>query len=150
MSKPENKSKLSLDETVRLLGAESPEKMQLESLNPVALAALARTVGDRLSRDRGRPTDKSWDISRKVPMKSSIWDELAALSQCLEIEKEIKVAPGQLAAIALESGYATMRTNADSGDATTCLISLRWIEFPQDECEEAHALCAVAAEESFW
>lgn len=150
MSKPNSKSTLSLDETVRLLGAESPEKMQIESLNPIALAALAHVVGNRLSRDRGRPTDKSWDISRKVPMKSSIWDELAALSQCLEIEKEIKVAPGQLAAIALESGFATMRKNADSGIMNTCFISFVKLEFPQDECEEARALCAVAAEESFW
>lgn len=150
MSERDKKKSLSLDETVRLLGAEPPEAMQVVSLNPIALGALASSVGNRLTRDRGRPTDKSWDISRKVPMKKSNWDELAALSERLEVEKEIKVAPGQLAAIALESGIASFRKNASLRATSSSFVTVVEYKFSPDEYDEARALCAVAAEESYW
>lgn len=137
------------DETTRLLGAEVSEPISVRSLEPFALRALAASVGKRLARERGRPTDKSWEISRKIPMKKATWEKLSSLSSQL-VSEDIRVAPGQLAAVALESGIPIMIRMICTGGAPIARRELDCSEFTDDEQDEARALCVVANNESFW
>jgi hypothetical protein len=114
--KPDRKKKrLSLEETAALLGAEAPKPIGNVRLDPISMRAVATRIGKRLASSGGRPTDSSWEISRKVPMKAVTWERLRDLAKSLA-EQNVRVAPGQLAAIALERGlFVLIRECRDSG-----------------------------------
>lgn len=102
--KPKRRKKpLSLEESAALLGADAQERVGEVHLDPISMRVMATRIGERLASSGGRPTDSSWEISRKVPMKAVTWERLRELASTLA-ERNVRVAPGQLAAIALERG----------------------------------------------
>ena len=139
--------KLSLEETVQLLGAEQPEDFGPVHLDPLGMQFLAARVVKRLVRGRGRPTDPSWDIVRKIPMKKETWEFLTELSRRLTSN----VAPGQMAAIALERGVEGLRHDATTGsEASEDSPYSPSYSFAQESLEEAELLSVVISKERFW
>lgn len=94
---------LTPDEIAKLLGADEYEYIGDISMDPISLLGFAHAIGQRMQSQGGRPTDRSWEISRKIPMKKETWAKLEELSDALG-EQKVRVAAGQLAAIALERG----------------------------------------------
>jgi hypothetical protein len=114
MSNRSEKGKpLSLEEAIELLEPDEIEEMDAVSLDPLGLSALATRIARRLASTGGRPTDKSWTIAKRVPMKESTWSQLEQVSK-RSARGGLRVAPGQLAAIALEKGLEQF-----GGESTT-------------------------------
>lgn len=104
MKKSANRSTtLSIEEASRLLGAEAPVPVSGFPGDFLSLQSLASITRHRLVSRGGRPSDPSWTISRKVPMKAETWQRLDLYAQKLQ-EQEIRISAGQVAAIALERG----------------------------------------------
>lgn len=139
--------KLSLEETAELLGAEQPEDIGPVHLDPLGMQFLAARVAKRLMSGRGRPTDPSWDIVRKVPMKKETWEFLTELSRRLTST----VAPGQMAAIALERGVEGLKHEATRiPESVEDIPYSPSYSFAQESLEEAELLYGVISEKRFW
>jgi hypothetical protein len=104
---PETTRQIGTEEGAALLGAEQPEDIGDIASDPVKMKIVFETIARRLMSKGGRPTDPSWNISRKVPMKNETWERLKHLSEALGKGK-VRVAPGQLAAIAIERGLPSL------------------------------------------
>jgi hypothetical protein len=130
----EKEKPLSLEEAVELLEPDAIEEVDTGSLDPLGLSALATRVARRLVSTGGRPTDKSWTVAKRVPMKESTWAKLEQVSE-QSGRRGLRVAPGQLAAIALETGLERLVRMSTQ----TCGSMESWeagdYEF-QDESEE--------------
>jgi len=154
MSKSKNRRKkgppLSLEETVKLFGAKSPVPLGHISPDPLTVHVLATQVGRRLVSQGGRPTDKSWDVTRKVPMKSATWDECKRRAEALG-EEGRRVAAGQVAAMALEIGLRRLDLQPPRrGSAALALPSGIDYEPEPDSKEEAEELCAAVEAGGVW
>ena len=108
MKADSKKKPLSIEEAADLLGAERGVDVGPVRMDPISMRAIATRIAKRLASTGGRPTDASWEIKRKVPMKRSTWDELQRLSDRLA-EENVRVAAGQVAAIALERGLSVLK-----------------------------------------
>jgi len=142
---------LSSEETAKILGAEVSEDLGPVSLDPIGLRALATKIAQRMLSQRGRPTDVSWDTVRKVPMSITTWIRLKEISAALLANQNVRVAPGQLAAMALERGVPTLSAQdvlRETSDQV-CGAACGWEFNPECE-EEAGELCAVIQEEGCW
>lgn len=151
MNEKERKPKaLTLEETVNLLGAEEPQDTGPVRLDPIGMQILATRVAERLAGKRGRPTDQSWEISRKIPMKQVTWDSLREIADQLRAD-EVHVAPGQMGAIALELGVRELRGRSRrTVKATARRVASTPHVFHRESEEEARVLCPVIAEENLW
>jgi hypothetical protein len=94
---------LSFEDTLELLGARAVDGVSPPALDPLGLQLFASQIAQRLASKGGRPTDSSWELSRKVPMKRATWERLNELSRRVKGEGA-HAAPGQIAALALERG----------------------------------------------
>ena len=143
--------RLSMEEGAALLGAEQPEAISNVFLDPIGMRAIATRIGQRLVSKGGRPTDASWDVQRKVPMKAATWDRLKELAGKLAERGHLRVAPGQLAACALERGLPHL-TEIDERDLASVSgeDGDQRFGFHEESKEEAGVLCGVIAEERFW
>jgi hypothetical protein len=103
MKKSRKPTTLSIEEARRLLGAEAPVSLPGAPSDFLSLQGLASITRNRLVSSGGRPSDPAWTVSRKVPMKAETWQKLDRYAQSLQ-EQEIRISPGQVAAIALERG----------------------------------------------
>jgi len=153
MKKSSDKDKrkvLSLDETVELLGANPPEDIGSFGLDPLGLQFLALKVGERLASKRGRPTDQSWNIGRKIRMKETTWNSLKEIAKQLEAE-DVLVAAGQMGAIALERGLEVLRRES-SNTVKAAARPTEYTSFPlhEESEEEARTLCPVVSGRRFW
>jgi len=146
MSDSEDKRPLSREETADVLGSEPPEEVEPLSLDPLGLKAIATRVGDRLISRGGRPTDASWDDRHKVPMSRETWEELRRIAKALN-GRGLRVAPGQLAGMALEAGLSSL-------DRERAVIPRRRIHashrFSERVRREGEKLSRVMAREDLW
>lgn len=149
-SQDKNRNPLTLKETVRLFGAEEPVHLGPVQLDPLGMQFLASRVGNRLKRRRGRPTDKSWNIVRKIPLKQETWDTLKQLAEQTR-GGEIRLATGQMGAIALEIGVenlchrpVTARNQSILGSASSLAL------FPEEIQSEAKKLAPIIREKAIW
>jgi hypothetical protein len=152
MSETGENKVLSLEEGLALLGAEQPEEIGEVSLDPIGLHILAAMIGQRLASRGGRPTDVSWEIHRKVPMKRQTWDQLNEMAAALAAQ-DVRVAPGQLAAVALERGVSNL--TQDRNKTKAAVVGMREIQFTRykfrDETEEeARELVGAIGNRRFW
>ena len=152
MSKREDKNRkpLTLEETVRLFGSEQPVDLGPVQLDPLGMQFLATRVGELLKRGQGRPTDKSWDISRKIPMKQETWDALKQIAEQIG-GGELRVAAGQMGAYALEIGVESLRHRPSSFerpkfDSFAPLLTL----FPEEIQAEAKKLAPIIRAKAIW
>lgn len=150
MNETEKKKPLSLEEGAALLGADEAEDIGEVRLDPIGMLVLATKIGKRLASKRGRPTDTSWEIQRKVPMKKETWDQLGEMADALAAQ-DVRVAPGQLAAIALERGLSAL-TEQKTEDAAAAAREVQptGYELREEAEEEATELCLVLKNERFW
>ncbi len=144
------KRQLTLQETIELFGAEEAPDIDPIRLDPLGMKFLATKVGERLKGVRGRPTDKTWTIVRKIPMKQESWDALNQISERLK-EQSLHIAAGQVGAYALEWGVEIMCERAVS---TANDLTLNF-SFPVAVCseeirEEAKRLTPIIAKEAIW
>src|SRR5947207_686677 len=65
----------------------------------------AQRVRDRLTSTGGRPTNRRWTLRRQVPFAPETWQQLKALAEALSGSSR-KVAPGQVAALIIESSVS--------------------------------------------
>jgi len=94
---------LSVAETQRLLGSERPISIGKVPTDPIGMRTIASIVRERLVSRGGRPSDPTWTIVKKVPMRPETWKEFRRCAHELQRQK-IRVSAGQLAAISLERG----------------------------------------------
>lgn len=150
MSKDKKKT-LSIEETAKLFGAEPPIDLGEIQLSPIGMTALASRIAGRMASKRGRPTDKSWDVVRKIKMSHDTWDSLGELAGKLGRDG-LRVAQGQVGAIALEVGLKRLRdensqTAQEIAEKARNVIQVR---FREEIEKEAEALCSVASNEGLW
>jgi len=130
---------LSLEEAVELLEPDAIEEVDTGSLDPLGLSALATRIARRLVSTGGRPTDKSWTVAKRVPMKESTWTQLeqeCKRSAC----RGLHVAPGQLAAIALEKGLEQFGRESMTGSESDEAWQSGEYEFQEESEKEARDL----------
>ncbi|PCJ57006.1 MAG: hypothetical protein COA73_11305 [Candidatus Hydrogenedentota bacterium] len=141
---------LTLQETVELFGAEEPVDIGGVSLDPLGMQFIASRVARHLTKGRGRPTDKSWTIVRKIPMKEETWIALESIATELK-EHDIRIATGQMGALALEIGVENFRvgTNAVDGRAGIPQAAV-FASYPVEIQVESEKLASAALEESIW
>ena len=148
--KNDDPTPLSLEETKALLGAEEEEEIGNFRLDPMGMQVLASRVARRLASKRGRPTDNSWDIVRKIPMSGNTWSALGEIAGEVSAVK-VNVATGQMAAIALELGLKELR---EKPEGTTSNITKLPIGFTfrihEESLEEARQLCPVIGDQGIW
>ena len=152
MNDKREKKFLSLKETIDLLGAEEALHLGHFSLDPIGLTNMATQIGKRLVSKGGRPTDSSWEISRKVPMKKGAWRTCEEISEALR-SHDVRIAPGQVAAFVLEGGLAAIKKDKFENVISTMPISVlstKQYTFCEESIDEAKELCGVINEESFW
>ena len=151
MNKKDKKEPLSWEEGAALLGAEQPEKISNVFLDPIGMRVIATRIGQRLVSKGGRPTDASWGIQRKVPMKEETWDRLKEIAKGLAEQQHVRVAPGQLAVCALERGLTGL-TEMDEDDLASIPDEddYRPYEFHEEAEQEAEVLCGITRKERFW
>jgi len=94
---------LTVAETQQLLGADESISVGKVPGTPLGMRMIASLIRDRISSAGGRPTDPSWTIVRKIPMKPETWKTLNRCAVQLE-HQNIRVSAGQVAAITLERG----------------------------------------------
>lgn len=146
MKKTDEKPKtLSLEETAELLGADALQEVDPVRLDPIGMQVLATKVARRMATRRGRPTDQSWDLVRKIPMKTTTWEYLKELAA--RLSSEVRVAPGQMGAIALELGVSRIRFES-SRTIRAVITGTDPVSFVchEESEEEAKILCPVVAE----
>ena len=151
--KKDRKSKaLSAADTQRLLGSEAPIAIGRLPLDPIGMKAIATIVRERLVSQGGRPSDPAWTISRKVPMRPKTWRRLEQLADSLR-EQDVRVSPGQVAAIALERG---LPSNVASKHSTLIFASLEHgdgrivYSFSVEIQEEGRQVSQAIAEYGLW
>jgi predicted nucleic acid-binding protein len=141
---------LSIEETAELLGAEICGDVGPIASDPIGLKLLAARVAARLVSKGGRPSDESWRVVRKVPMKEETWAALQAISERLA-EEGIRVSPGQLAAMALEEGLPLLESKTRRKQAKTPQGSGQSAYiFSKESRDEAARLYSVREHEEFW
>ena len=146
-----DKKPLSLEEAIHLLDPDEIEEMEPVSMDPLGLSALAARIARRLVSTGGRPTDASWTIARRVPMKERTWARLEQESGQFA-NRGVRVAPGQLAAIALEKGLVQLTRESlqgDSGNSTESWGSGDYA-FQEDSEEEARELVGAINRGGLW
>lgn len=150
MNSSEDQKPLSTDEVAALLGAEVTEDIGPVRLDPIGLGVLAGRIAKRLVSTGGRPTDKSWELARKVPMKRETWAKLEQDSKKFA-SRGVRVAPGQLAAMALERGLGLLESDRPQEDlaAGRDPFDGEAYEFRSESEEEAREL-ATAASGGYW
>ncbi len=142
MQKKRNKkSAISLSETQRLLGSDEPVDIGKFPSDPIAMRLLPAIVSVRLVSTGGRPTDPEWTITRKIPMRPATWTRLEILSHEIRL-RGASIAPGQIAAIALETGIAAIR------DTRQAIPSGH--NFSRENREEGERLCEIIEHEGLW
>jgi hypothetical protein len=116
MKKTREIGSLSIDETQKLLGAESPTSIGKLPANPLEMRMAPSIVRERLVSRGGRPSDPAWTVVRKVPMRPETWAELDRCAHELKAQN-VRVSAGQVAAIALERGlqFVSKRENLREG-----------------------------------
>jgi hypothetical protein len=144
-NKNSNKS-LNIEETAELLGAEKPRDLSQVHLDPIGMQALAARVSRRLSTKRGRPTDPSWVMVRKIPMKRETWDSLRDIAK----ETSPTVAPGQMGAVALEVGLGILLERRRGHMSKEVTFVAAKLEIRDESWKEARQLCPTINEERFW
>lgn len=150
MSKNDDRKPLSLEETVELLGAEEPQDLGPVQLHPLGMKALATQMAKRLVSKGGRPTDETWDIARKVPMKSVTWEDCGNRAEKLR-EYGTRVAAGQVAAIYLELGLRVVSRMSLRGRPNRGIaVRHAHYEFHEESEKEAEVLCEVINEGGLW
>ncbi len=148
MSKNEKKKPLSLEETMKLFGARPVGELGSPSPDPLGLQLFASEIAQRFASQRGRPTDRSWTLIRKVPMKQSTWDSLNATAQSLKANGVVAAA-GQIAAIALECGLRqidreSLRSKVSEG------VQRARRPIPEQTRAEARRICPAVREHGLW
>ena len=144
-----DKKPLTLQETIELFGAEESVDLGPIRLDPLGMKFLATKVGERLKGGRGRPTDKSWTMVRKIPMKQETWNTLNEIAEHLE-ERSFHIAAGQVAAYVLERGVDNMREQTESAaDDFDIDFHPPIFECSEEIQEEAKRLAPVV-EEAIW
>ena len=147
---PKDKKVLSMEEGAALLGAEQPETINNIRMDPIGMMVLATQIAKRLVSQGGRPTDASWNISRKIPMKETTWKDLEELAE-ISRQQDKRVATGQIAAIALEMGLEGLKRKEKKenvfGELGTRYTGYK---FHEESDEEAVNLCGTIREERFW
>lgn len=139
-----SKSKpLNLEETIKLLGAERPMEMEHGRLDPMSMMVLATRMSARLSRKRGRPTDESWDMTRKIPMKHETWESIQQLIG--DLPGPGRPAAGQVAAMALEEGLKILMRDCRSIIQNTMTPTEQAAAVEPEFIDEAIALCNAAS-----
>jgi len=135
---------ISIDEAIELLGADEVEDMDDASLDPIGLGILATQMAKRLVSTGGRPTDKSWTIAKRIPMKEETWKRLEEESERFR-SRGMLIAPGQVAAVVLEKGLSVV-VREDPCEA--------WVaadyEFEDSSEEEARELVAAIRDGGLW
>jgi len=150
MSKNDDRRPLSLEETVELLGAEAPQNLGPVQLHPLGMKALATQMAKRLVSKGGRPTDETWDIARKVPMKSVTWEDCRNRAEKLR-EYGTRVAAGQVAAIYLELGLRVVSRRSLRGrPKREVVVRHAGYQFLEGSEKEAELLCAAINAEGLW
>ena len=150
MGKSTKRKTLSLEETVEILGAEPPEDVGPVQLHPIGMQVLATRIGARLVSKGGRPTDESLQLSRKIRMKESTWKRLKEIAESVT-GRQVRVAPGQVAAVAMERGVAHLLKEAR--DVSTSVRGLGGsveYEFHEESRAEAENLSAAISKEGMW
>jgi len=74
---------------------------------PFGVAALLDELQNRLVSSGGRPADTAATIRRLVPLRKTVWEDLQRHADLLSAQGR-RVSPGQLAAILLERGTASL------------------------------------------
>ncbi|MCX7047377.1 MAG: hypothetical protein NTX50_18070 [Candidatus Sumerlaeota bacterium] len=142
---------LTPEEGIALLGGEEIEYIGNVHLDPIGLRVLATRIGRRLSSKGGRPTDSSWDIYRKVPMKQETWTRLEHLAQRIKKSENRSISAGQLGAIALEHGAKQLETECEVGTSTIEEdFGIVQYKFGPEIEEEAEGLCCATQSERLW
>lgn len=151
--KTTRKSKaLSAADTQRLLASEPPIPIGHIPVDPIGMKTIAMALRNRFISQGGRPSDPTWTISRKVPMRPDTWKELERLARSMH-ERSIRVSPGQLAAIALERGLST---DASTEQATGVFTSFEHVgvraayAFSAEVRVEARQMSRAIAEHGLW
>jgi hypothetical protein len=103
---------LSLAETQNLLGSGKPISIGKLPTDPLGMRMTASILRERLVSRGGRPSDPTWTIVRKVPMRPDTWAELDRCAKELQ-QENVRVSAGQIAAVALERGLQTASKDAD-------------------------------------
>ena len=148
--KKNRKEVLSWEEGAELLGAEAPEDIGQVRLDPIGMRVMASRIGKRLVSKGGRPTDASWSVSRKVPMKQATWDKLKEMARSFA-DQDVHVSPGQVAAFALELGLPELVQEAEAQPVAAVRESgFACYEFDEESKDEAKILCGVIDEEGLW
>jgi hypothetical protein len=146
MSDRKKNKSLTIEETIELLGAEKPRDIGQVHLDPIGMQALAARVSRRLSSKRGRPTDPSWVMVRKIPMKRETWDSLSDIAK----ETNPSIAPGQMGAVALEVGLGILLDRHRGRASKEVAFVAAKLEIRDESWEEARQLCPTINEERFW
>jgi hypothetical protein len=99
-----------IEHLAQKLGAAVVGKVPDYSPGALGIAALAKTLQDRLEpsvgKRPGRPSNAAWNRRPKVPMAPETEERLKELSQLLS-DGERKVSPMQVAALILEQATAS-------------------------------------------
>ncbi len=110
--KPKNTKKQRIASIAKGMGGRVGEPIEGIVHGPVGAARLAAIMSERLrpsqGKGTGRPTDPSWSLSRKVPMREETLIQLRELAKSLSGEGR-KVSPMQVAAQLLERGLEQVK-----------------------------------------
>lgn len=135
MKKSRKRTTLSIEEARRLLGAEAPIAVPGFPGDFLGLKGLASITRSRLISRGGRPSDPTWTVSRKVPMKAETWERLDRYARKLQ-EQEIRISAGQVAAFALERG---LEITIDTRESTQQLRPIETTSIAYEFSSEARS-----------
>jgi hypothetical protein len=90
-----------------ILGASRTVSVRSRPHGPFGVAALLDEFPNRLVSRGGRPADTPATIRRLVPLRKAVWKKLQRHADLLSAAGR-KVSPGQLAAMLLEKGTASL------------------------------------------
>ena len=147
--KPDKSGSLSIEETKELLGADTAIEIGELRPDPITLSFAGELVKARLVSRGGRPTDPQWDISRKIPMRSSNWEKLRRRSEKIK-EEGMRVSPGQLAAYALELGLPQIIKESPSDEDRIESEGKSEFVFSPEIEEESELVCAAIQSGGIW
>ena len=148
MTRKRKKKSISVEDTQRLLGADEPVLVPPLPPNPFGWKTFAAVVRERLVSQGGRPTDPAWTIVRKVPMTPETWHRLTDAAKKTE-RRATSIAPGQLAAVALEEGLASLtphRVAIAAQRTSSCSL----YAFSEEARAQGHSLALVIQEKGVW
>ena len=98
-----------IDDFGSILGASRTLSVRSRPHGPFGVAALVDEFQNRLVSRGGRPADTAATIRRLVPLRKTVWEELQRHADLLSAQGR-RVSPGQLAAMLLEKGTASLGT----------------------------------------